>query len=410
MPKEAPNSKKKYLWLIAVVILALVLVAAGVRHSIAPDSNAETYNNALQLFALGRYTEARQLFAGLSSYQDAEARVLECDYRSAMKLKDAELYTDAAAAFTALGNYADAPEMAAACAAALEDRAYASADALFAAGEYQKALLAYMAIGGTGRSADGIRACDYQLTLQRLETVTPPEAIAELETWSGYGDSAERIAALQESPYFLRQEYAGYTVHDILTLGTYEQDNDLENGPEPIEWLVLEDTDGVLTLISRYCLFFQPYDADNNEVTWETCGLRRYLNDEFFTTAFTSREAGIIEDTSVHTPDNRFRKMPGGNDTVDKVYVLSYQEASTLFKDRLARLCDTTPYALTQRGGHIPKDYHPTRDAWWLRTTGWNYQYAVYVHQDGRLVDYDSCQVYATCCAVRPVIRINTVG
>ena len=31
-----------------------------------------------------------------------------------------------------------------------------------------------------------------------------------------------------------------YQVGDVITFGTYEQDNNLENGAEPIEWQVLE--------------------------------------------------------------------------------------------------------------------------------------------------------------------------
>ena len=42
----------------------------------------------------------------------------------------------------------------------------------------------------------------------------------------------------------------------IVLYGRYEQDNDLSNGMEPIEWIVLENDRNThtLTMISRYCI------------------------------------------------------------------------------------------------------------------------------------------------------------
>ena len=45
---------------------------------------------------------------------------------------------------------------------------------------------------------------------------------------------------------------------DHVFFGQYEQDNDLKNGPEPIEWLVLEDDGESILLLSRYCLASMP--------------------------------------------------------------------------------------------------------------------------------------------------------
>ena len=47
------------------------------------------------------------------------------------------------------------------------------------------------------------------------------------------------------------------TVGNIVAFGRYEQDNDLTNGPEPIEWIVLDVVDGEKTkalLLSKYGL------------------------------------------------------------------------------------------------------------------------------------------------------------
>ena len=51
------------------------------------------------------------------------------------------------------------------------------------------------------------------------------------------------------------------TINNIVTFGHYEQDNDLSNGPEEIEWIVLDfdEKDHKALLISRYGLDAKPY-------------------------------------------------------------------------------------------------------------------------------------------------------
>ena len=49
-------------------------------------------------------------------------------------------------------------------------------------------------------------------------------------------------------------------VGSMITLGHYEQDNDLTNGQEPIEWRVLNIEGDTVLLVSRYALDAQPYN------------------------------------------------------------------------------------------------------------------------------------------------------
>ena len=53
--------------------------------------------------------------------------------------------------------------------------------------------------------------------------------------------------------------FPGLKVGDIVQFGRYEQDNDLENGPEPIEWRVLEIKDQAALLLSRSILDLKSY-------------------------------------------------------------------------------------------------------------------------------------------------------
>ena len=65
-----------------------------------------------------------------------------------------------------------------------------------------------------------------------------------------------------------------------VVFGSYEQDNDLLNGSEPIEWQILESDGNSTLLISRYVWDYQPYNTERVDVTWETCSMRQWLNDD----------------------------------------------------------------------------------------------------------------------------------
>ena len=69
-------------------------------------------------------------------------------------------------------------------------------------------------------------------------------------------------------------------VGDVVVLGTYDKDNNAENGEEPLLWKVMAEEDGRLLLATYYgieCLQYNHYPMD---ITWEECTLRSWLNDE----------------------------------------------------------------------------------------------------------------------------------
>lgn len=75
-----------------------------------------------------------------------------------------------------------------------------------------------------------------------------------------------------------------------MSFGKYEQDNNTSNGKEKIEWLVLEVKDGKALVISKYALDCKPYNTSSTNVTWETCSLRNWLNNDFINSAFSATE------------------------------------------------------------------------------------------------------------------------
>jgi hypothetical protein len=206
--------------------------------------------------------------------------------------------------------------------------------------------------------------------------------------------------------YTVKDDWQGSRVY----FGHYEQDNQEANGLEPILWRVLEVAEDSILLLSEYGLICKNYNDTYENVTWETSTLRAWLNGEFLDTAFTNKEKRAIQDTVVKNEVNKNYNTSGGNDTVDKVFLLSYEEAqnnaygfqsgvSNKSKSRQMRL---TEAALVE--GYANKDNGNT--CWWLRSPGITNQYAAYVFSVGSITD--SYYVGRRNDAVRPVIRLKS--
>jgi len=177
---------------------------------------------------------------------------------------------------------------------------------------------------------------------------------------------------------------AAINVGDYVSFGSYEQDDDDMNGPDPIEWLVLEKRNGAVLVISRYVLMNSRYDYDHLSVTWENSDVRSFLNDDFLETAFTAAEISRIPTVQVLPDINPFFDTESGNATSDKIFLLSTSEVKQYFPNNDARKCVVTPVA----------SYSSYNSNWLLRSPGYyggvvqgGYAigYAVVVNGDGLL-------------------------
>ncbi|MBQ6594827.1 MAG: hypothetical protein IJH78_04100 [Clostridia bacterium] len=197
-------------------------------------------------------------------------------------------------------------------------------------------------------------------------------------------------------------------VGDRMTFGSYDPDGEGGAKPEPLEWIVadIDEETGAWTLLSARCVEALPYNETRVPVTWERCSLRAYLNGAFLDAAFTEEERQRILETeldngtlanSFASPDglgyNSFYKTDNGNDTVDRVFLLSNCELEKYFpnaEDRIAA-------SLT---GSEPV-------TWWVRAAGKGQDTAITVLPDGT-------RGYAEAdregIEVRPAVRIGMGG
>ena len=197
-------------------------------------------------------------------------------------------------------------------------------------------------------------------------------------------------------------------VGDTYTFGTYEQDNNFSNGKEAIEWIVLAKEEDKLLLISDKALDCQPYNESWSDVTWETCSLRKWLNQDFLDVAFSESEKDKISTVAVPATNNQKYHTNAGNSTRDKVFILNIDEAKKYFETDESRRCAPTDYAVAQ-GASMDNFYttygQEATTCWLLRSPGESQEKATSVTFAGSIAFSGNSGVSDD--GVRPAIWID---
>ena len=218
-----------------------------------------------------------------------------------------------------------------------------------------------------------------------------------------YKDSAEKLLSIK--PQYYKFLLKNSKVGDIVYFGTYEQDNDTTNGKENIKWLVLAKEKNRILVISDKALDCRLYNPSWRDVTWETCSLRKWLNNDFINAAFSAEERVKIPTVTVSADKNQKHDTDPGNATQDQVFLLSINEVEKYFNSDEARKCAPTAYAKAQRAS-TSDTYKTATCGWWLRSSGDGQTYPVQVDSDGDVKEYAGI-VYTDNNAVRPAMWID---
>ena len=195
----------------------------------------------------------------------------------------------------------------------------------------------------------------------------------------------------------IEYENSKYSVGDIVEFGKYTQDSD--GTEEPIEWIILKVREKKALVISKYALELRKYHEKNENVTWESSDTRKWINTEFYNKAFDSQEQNMIENTTVKTEDNFINEAEGGNDTKDKIFLLSIEQADTLFSKMEDREAEGTEYVKQIYG---VEDRLP----WLLRSPG-SYQNKVAFVESGGAIYERGNNVSEYYGGIRPALWIN---
>lgn len=188
---------------------------------------------------------------------------------------------------------------------------------------------------------------------------------------------------------------------------------------EPVKWRVLSNSFDGLFVMSVKILDAKPYNSKYDKTTWETSSMRSWLNNDFCKTAFTRFDMYRIQTSTVVNEDNPFYGTEGGNDTKDRLFLLSFKEvtnrdygfSSSTSTTEETRKAAGTDYAKCA-GVYVDRDAGTFAgdSYWWLRSPGSEASRAAYIHYMpidmigafyyGSDVDYNSI-------GVRPALKLR---
>lgn len=275
------------------------------------------------------------------------------------------------------------------------------------------------------------RICSYILTFTMILSIC---------TWNIGGESIKAEASEVETAETAvtlsnpKRDSNGNVTYDCVWFGRYPQSDATGKKKDAIKWRVLSVNGNDAFLMADRNLDCKPYNTTWAGVTWETCTLRSWLNgynasynsnhidyssNNFIDKAFTSAEQDAIKKVTVvnnRGPWDVWGYAEGGNNTKDKIFLLSVVEAHNAdygFSSFDMPGIDTTRKrkntAYAEKQGAYEAEYwefakYTGEGFWWLRTPGESNYKAAYAYGDdgysyGTLVDYE----HAIC----PALHLN---
>ena len=168
----------------------------------------------------------------------------------------------------------------------------------------------------------------------------------------------------------------------------------------PIDWIVLDEKDDKLLVVSKNGLDARSYNSNWTYVEWEKSTLRKWLNNDFFDYCFNDQEKEKIVETAVMNIVDL--KNGAEKDINDRIFLLSVDETERLFEDAAMRQCKSTGYAKRQGADVDDKDM----SWWWLRSSGKVKGNAAYVDSNGA-INSEGHFVGMSYGTVRPAMWIS---
>lgn len=285
---------------------------------------------------------------------------------------------------------------------------YNKAVSLMEEGKYEEALKLFDNVKNYKDSEEKIKECQdkilsekYNEALSLIDNKEYIKAHDILVSLGEYKDSKDKLSEIDRD--YKDEVLKTAAVGDIVIFGEYEQDADFTNGKEDIEWIVLDKKDGKVLLLTKYAIYnMKYYPQYQKSTTWQRSEVRSWLNSTFYNSAFSSSELRKIKKTTLENKGNPYEQGKDTPTTEDYVFLLSLDDAETLFESNEARKTTATPYA-EYFGAFSAKEGGCW---WWLRTNGLDGRKAVNIARDGS-IDTIGVGTNTEFISVRPAMWVT---
>ena len=181
------------------------------------------------------------------------------------------------------------------------------------------------------------------------------------------------------------------------------------------KWRAIYRIDNSFLLLTEDIIEKQPYDFRLNEhdtsveSSWETCSLRRYLNNEFIS-LFNAKDQSVIENKENENSANGYAGGSGGNPTTDIIFVLGPKEVMSylgVHRDSVKEYnLDNQRVFNDDYNYRRISTYNGAECWWWLRTTGSDNTKAAFIGADGSIC-LGGCEVNNSEGGIRPALWLR---
>lgn len=149
-----------------------------------------------------------------------------------------------------------------------------------------------------------------------------------------------------------------------------------DHTPQPISWIVLDETENGQLLLSEYILDFMIFGDVRKPVRgWIDSDLRAWLNGPFYEAAFSEEEKERILPVEIRPVESTYFYQDLHAASTDRLLLLAPKEIIAFLPQPALRRAPLTPYAKAK----LEKEDDPYR--WWTRACG-------SAEYDGALVHY----------------------
>ncbi len=179
---------------------------------------------------------------------------------------------------------------------------------------------------------------------------------------------------------------------DTISFGTYEQDGNINNGSEAIDWIVLDrdKSTGKVFLMSRIIIENHIFNSNGVDSLWQNSDIRKFINNDCYNAWFSESEKAKIVETKVATRDINNKDVY----TNDKIYMLDENECRKFFgredanqynkriATHITEFLKATRTNITVSNKNM---WYKGNSSFWLRDAGSKSTYVKYVGLYGRL-------------------------